>query len=141
MDIFLVVIFGLVIGSFLNVCICRIANEESIAFPPSHCTNCGYELKAKDLIPVLSYIFLGGKCRSCKEKISIQYPIVEILNAILYIAIYLKFGFTLNLFNPDLNLPFASIKKLSNFPLTLFSLFMLLSANSSFAISFGEPKD
>ena len=98
MDIFLVVIFGLVIGSFLNVCICRIANEESIAFPPSHCTNCGYELKAKDLIPVLSYIFLGGKCRSCKEKISIQYPIVQILNAILYIAIYLKFGFTLNLF-------------------------------------------
>lgn len=98
MDIFLVVIFGLVIGSFLNVCICRIANEESIAFPPSHCTNCGYELKAKDLIPVLSYIFLGGKCRSCKEKISIQYPIVEILNAILYIAIYFKFGFTLNLF-------------------------------------------
>ena len=98
MDIFLVVIFGLVIVSFLNVCICRIANEESIAFPPSHCTNCGYELKAKDLIPVLSYIFLGGKCRSCKEKISIQYPIVEILNAILYIAIYLKFGFTLNLF-------------------------------------------
>ena len=98
MDIFLVVIFGLVIGSFLNVCICRIANEESIAFPPSHCTNCGYELKAKDLIPVLSYIFLGGKCRSCKEKISIQYPIVEILNALLYIAIYLKFGFTLNLF-------------------------------------------
>lgn len=98
MDIFLVVIFGLVIGSFLNVCICRIANEESIAFPPSHCTNCGYELKAKDLIPVLSYIFLGGKCRSCKEKISIQYPIVEILNAILYIAIYLKFGFTLSLF-------------------------------------------
>ena len=98
MDIFLVVIFGLVIGSFLNVCICRIANEESIAFPPSHCSNCGYELKAKDLIPVLSYIFLGGKCRSCKEKISIQYPIVEILNAILYIAIYLKFGFTLNLF-------------------------------------------
>lgn len=98
MDIFLVVIFGLVIGSFLKVCICRIANEESIAFPPSHCTNCGYELKAKDLIPVLRYIFLGGKCRSCKEKISIQYPIVEILNAILYIAIYLKFGFTLNLF-------------------------------------------
>ena len=98
MEIFLVVIFGLVIGSFLNVCICRIANEESIIFPPSHCINCGYELKAKDLIPILSYIFLGGKCRSCKEKISIQYPIVEVLNAILYISIYLKFGFTLNLF-------------------------------------------
>ena len=99
MDIFFVVIFGLVIGSFLNVCICRIANEEeSIAFPPSHCTSCGYELKPKDLIPVLSYIFLGGKCGNCKEKISIQYPIVEILNAVLYIVIYLKFGFTLELF-------------------------------------------
>lgn len=98
MEIFLVVIFGLVIGSFLNVCICRIANEESIAFPPSHCTNCGYELRVKDLIPVLSYVLLGGICRGCKEKISIQYPIVEILNSILYVAIYLKFGFTLNLF-------------------------------------------
>ncbi|WP_196001532.1 A24 family peptidase [Clostridium sp. 1001271B_151109_B4] len=98
MEIFLVIIFGLVIGSFLNVCICRIANEESIAFPPSHCTNCGYELRVKDLIPVLSYVLLGGICRGCKEKISIQYPIVEILNSILYVAIYLKFGFTLNLF-------------------------------------------
>lgn len=98
MEIFLVVIFGLVIGSFLNVCICRIANEESITFPPSHCTNCGYELRVKDLIPVLSYVLLGGICRGCKEKISIQYPIVEILNSILYVAIYLKFGFTLNLF-------------------------------------------
>lgn len=98
MEIFLVIIFGLVIGSFLNVCICRIANEESIAFPPSHCTNCGYELRVKDLIPVLSYVLLGGICRGCKEKISIQYPIVEILNSILYVAIYLKFGFTLDLF-------------------------------------------
>lgn len=98
MEIILVVLFGLIIGSFLNVCIYRIAREESIAFPPSHCTNCGYELKPKDLVPVLSYIFLGGKCRSCKEKISIKYPLIEILNAILYLIIYLKFGFTLSLF-------------------------------------------
>lgn len=98
MEIILVVLFGLIIGSFLNVCIYRIAREESIAFPPSHCTNCGYELKVKDLIPVLSYIFLGGKCRSCKEKISIKYPLIEILNSILYLLIYLKFGFTLSLF-------------------------------------------
>lgn len=98
MEIILVVLFGLIIGSFLNVCIYRIAREESIAFPPSHCTNCGYELKPKDLVPVLSYIFLGGKCRSCEEKISIKYPLIEILNAVLYLLIYLKFGFTLSLF-------------------------------------------
>lgn len=98
MEIILVVLFGLIIGSFLNVCIYRIAREESIAFPPSHCTSCGYELKPKDLVPVLSYIFLGGKCRSCKEKISIKYPLIEILNAVLYLLIYLKFGFTLSLF-------------------------------------------
>lgn len=98
MEIILVVLFGLIIGSFLNVCIYRIAREESIAFPQSHCINCGYELKPKDLVPVLSYIFLGGKCRSCKEKISIKYPLIEILNAVLYLLIYLKFGFTLSLF-------------------------------------------
>ncbi|MCI9069815.1 A24 family peptidase [Clostridium sp.] len=98
MYIALIILMGLLIGSFLNVCIYRIARGESISFPPSHCTNCGYNLKPKDLIPVLSYIFLGGKCRSCKEKISIQYPIVEILNAFLYVMVYIKYGFTLNLF-------------------------------------------
>lgn len=88
-------VLGLCIGSFLNVCIYRIAREESISFPPSHCTSCGYKLKAKDLFPVLSYILLGGKCRKCKEKISIKYPIVEILNALLYVAIYLNYGLSL----------------------------------------------
>ena len=76
---FLVLLIGLCIGSFLNVCIYRIQREESISFPPSHCTNCGYELKPLDLIPVLSYIFLKGRCRKCKEKISIKYPIIEII--------------------------------------------------------------
>lgn len=93
---FLVLIIGLCIGSFLNVCIYRIQREESIAFPPSHCISCGYELKAIDLIPVISYIFLTGKCRNCKEGISIKYPLVEILNGVLYLLIYLKFGLTLN---------------------------------------------
>ena len=97
MELFLVIIVGLCIGSFLNVCIYRIAREESIAFPPSHCTSCGYELKAKDLVPIFSYIFLRGKCRSCKEKISIKYPIVEALNAIVYALIYLKFGISIEL--------------------------------------------
>ena len=92
MELFFVLIIGLCIGSFLNVCIYRIAREESIAFPPSHCTSCNYELKSKDLVPVLSYIFLGGKCRSCKEKISIKYPMIEILNALIYILVYMKYG-------------------------------------------------
>ena len=98
MNIILIILLGLIIGSFLNVCIYRIAREESISFPPSHCTSCGYNLKPKDLIPVFSYIFLKGRCRNCKEKISIQYPLVEVLNACLYIMIYLKFGFTLDFF-------------------------------------------
>lgn len=89
-------ILGMVIGSFLNVCICRIPNEESISYPPSHCTNCNHRLMPLDLIPVFSFIFLGGKCRYCKEKISFQYPIVEILNCILYIMIFLKYGISVN---------------------------------------------
>ncbi len=82
----------------MNVCIYRIAREESISFPPSHCTNCGYELKAKDLVPVLSYVFLGGKCRVCKEKIDIKYPFVEILNVLIYVVIYLNYGLSFELF-------------------------------------------
>ena len=97
MELFFVVLFGLCIGSFLNVCIYRIAREESISFPPSRCTSCGYELKPKDLVPVLSYAFLGGKCRSCKEKISIRYPLIELLNALLYVVIYLNYGFSFEL--------------------------------------------
>ncbi|MDU5107365.1 prepilin peptidase [Clostridium sp.] len=95
MEIFILII-GLCIGSFLNVCIYRIQREESIAFPPSHCTSCGYELKAIDLIPLISYLFLRGRCRKCKEGISIKYPLVEVLNGILYLLMYLKFGLSLN---------------------------------------------
>lgn len=93
-----VFIIGLVIGSFLNVCIYRIPREESIAFPPSHCTSCNAKIKPYDLIPVISYIFLKGKCRSCKEKISIIYPAIELLNGALYAAVYLKYGLTYNFF-------------------------------------------
>lgn len=95
MEIF-VLIIGLCIGSFLNVCIYRIPREESIAFPPSHCTSCGYELKATDLIPILSYLFLKGKCRKCGQKISIKYPLVELLNGLLYLLMFTKFGLSLN---------------------------------------------
>ncbi|MDV4149360.1 prepilin peptidase [Clostridium sp. AL.422] len=95
MGVFILII-GLCIGSFLNVCIYRIPREESIVFPPSHCTSCGYELKATDLIPVISYLFLKGGCRKCKQSISIKYPLVEILNGVLYLLMYLKFGMSLN---------------------------------------------
>jgi leader peptidase (prepilin peptidase)/N-methyltransferase len=95
MDFVLVLVLGLVIGSFLNVCIYRIPLEQSIAFPPSHCTNCDHKLEPLDLIPIISYIFLGGRCKYCKAKISVRYPVIEIVNGILYLLIYLKFGLTI----------------------------------------------
>lgn len=95
MDYTLIAIVGLVIGSFLNVCIYRIPKEESIAFPPSHCAKCQHNLSPIDLVPVVSYIFLKGRCKYCNEKISIRYPLIESFNAILYLIVYLKFGLTL----------------------------------------------
>ena len=92
---FFILILGLIIGSFLNVCIYRIPREESISYPPSHCTNCGYNLKTLDLVPVISYIFLKGRCRSCKDNISISYPLIEILNGVLYIIIFKSYGLSL----------------------------------------------
>lgn len=94
----IIFIYGLLIGSFLNVCIYRIPREESIIFPSSHCPSCETSLKVYDLVPLFSYIFQRGKCRYCMEKISLQYPIIEILNAVMYIVTYIKFGFTLEFF-------------------------------------------
>ena len=95
MEYVLIGVLGLVIGSFLNVCIYRIPVEESIAFPPSHCGKCQHNLSPIDLVPVLSFIFLRGRCKYCNEKISIRYPLIESLNGILYLIVYLKFGLTL----------------------------------------------
>lgn len=91
-----ILIFGLVIGSFLNVCIFRLPKHENIVYVPSHCMSCGYHLKWYDLIPVFSYAFLGGKCRKCKEKISVQYPLIEVLNGGLYVLIFALFGLTID---------------------------------------------
>lgn len=88
-------ILGTIIGSFLNVCIYRIPLKESIAFPPSHCPRCSTNLRALDLIPVFSFLFTKGKCRYCSEKISYQYPLIELFNGLLYLLVYLKFGITL----------------------------------------------
>lgn len=96
MEIILIAIIGLCIGSFLNVCIYRIPREESISFPPSHCTNCEHRLQWYELIPVFSYIFLKGKCKNCKQKISIQYPLIELTNAVLYVLVFLKYQYSLD---------------------------------------------
>ncbi|MGI9533715.1 MAG: prepilin peptidase [Thermodesulfobacteriota bacterium] len=93
-----VFIFGLIFGSFLNVCIYRLPKEESIAFPPSHCTSCGSFLKYYHNIPVFSYIFLGGKCHSCGSRISILYPFVELLTAVLLTLLFYKYGITVMTF-------------------------------------------
>ena len=80
-------IFGIVIGSFLNVCIYRIPKKEDIVKINSHCMSCNYRLKWYDLIPLFSYIFLGGRCRKCKTKLSVQYPLIEGLNGLLYVLV------------------------------------------------------
>lgn len=80
-------IFGITIGSFLNVCIYRIPLGESIVTAPSHCMTCGRKLRWYDMVPVFSWLVLGGKCRNCKSKISVQYPIIEGVNGILYVVI------------------------------------------------------
>lgn len=87
-------IFGLIIGSFLNVCIWRLPREESIIRPGSHCPACSTALGVRDLVPVLSWLFLRGKCRACGEKISPRYPVVELLSGGLFLATYLHYGLT-----------------------------------------------
>lgn len=87
-------IFGVLIGSFLNVVILRLPKDESIIFGGSHCTSCQNSLKPWHNIPIFSWLFLGGKCSFCKAKISAQYPIVELLSGIIFLVLALKFGFS-----------------------------------------------
>jgi len=87
--------FGAVFGSFCNVCIYRFPKGESILRPGSHCPKCQHPIAWYDNIPVFSWLILRGKCRYCKASISIQYPLVELLTAILFMIVYLKFRFSL----------------------------------------------
>lgn len=105
----IILILGLLIGSFLNVCIYRIPKGESIAFPPSHCSSCGNNIKPYDLIPVISWIFLRGKCRNCGEKISIRYALVEITTAILFLLTYFQYGATIYLVRYLILIPFLMV--------------------------------
>jgi leader peptidase (prepilin peptidase)/N-methyltransferase len=88
-------ILGLIVGSFSNVCIYRIPKNESIIFPASHCPKCHSNISPVDNIPLLSYILLKGRCRNCKSKISIQYPIVELLTGLIYLIISLIYGLSI----------------------------------------------
>ena len=88
----IVFILGLLIGSFLNVCIYRIPLKEDIAVERSHCMKCGHVLSWYELIPLFSWIIQGGKCRACKAKISIQYPLVELGNALAWMAVLYIWG-------------------------------------------------
>jgi len=88
----MVFVFGILIGSFLNVVIYRIPKGENIAFPASKCQSCQTPLKWYHNIPIFSWLALGGKCAFCKEPISKQYPIVELVTGILFLALFIKLG-------------------------------------------------
>ncbi len=87
-------VFGSAVGSFLNVVIHRVPREQSIVFPNSTCPKCDSPIKPYDNIPILSWLILGGKCRNCKEPISIRYPAVELLTGAFWVLVYLQNGFT-----------------------------------------------
>ncbi|MBA3389659.1 MAG: prepilin peptidase, partial [Rubrobacter sp.] len=97
MIVLVAVLFGLLAGSFLNVVIHRVPRHESIAWPGSHCPDCGEAIAPKDNIPLISYLLLRGQCRNCKARISGRYPLVEALTGLLFGAAAYQFGFSLQL--------------------------------------------
>src|SRR3989338_426408 len=86
--------FGLMVGSFLNVCIWRIPAEEQVVKGRSHCRSCGKQIAAYDNIPLVSWALLGGKCRRCKAPISWSYPAVELATGLLFAAVLYRVGWT-----------------------------------------------
>jgi leader peptidase (prepilin peptidase)/N-methyltransferase len=86
---------GAIVGSFLNVVIHRYPREESIVFPASHCGNCNAAIKPYDNVPILSYLWLRGRCRACRQPFSIRYPMVELANALFYVAIFQRTGLSI----------------------------------------------
>jgi leader peptidase (prepilin peptidase) / N-methyltransferase len=86
---------GAIVGSFLNVVIHRYPREESIVFPPSRCPHCGTGIKPYDNVPIFAWMWLLGRCRACRRPISFRYPLVELANALLWLAIYLRTGPTI----------------------------------------------
>ena len=93
-----VFIFGSIVGSFLNVCIYRMPLGESVVWPRSHCPKCQKRIPGYDNIPFISFILLGGKCRFCKEKISLRYPLVELLTAVMLVVLFNRYCLTYDFF-------------------------------------------
>ena len=94
---FVAVLFGLVVGSFLNVVIYRVPRQESVIWPASHCPHCGEPIRPIDNVPLISYLLLRGRCRNCKEPISVRYPVVEAITGFLFGAAAYEFGASLAL--------------------------------------------
>jgi leader peptidase (prepilin peptidase)/N-methyltransferase len=90
----LVFVLGLLTGSFLNVCICRLPKGESIVFPPSRCPACGRRLGAAELVPVFSWIRLRGRCRGCGASVDARYPVVELLTGLVFVLLYRQLALT-----------------------------------------------
>jgi leader peptidase (prepilin peptidase)/N-methyltransferase len=88
----IIFILGLLLGSFANVCIWRIPRNEEIVIKPSHCPKCNSPIDWYDNIPIISYIVLNRKCRYCKSQISFRYPVIELINGLLFLGVYLKYG-------------------------------------------------
>lgn len=97
MDSVLIALFGLVVGSFLNAVIYRLSVGDSAIRGRSYCPSCRHELAARDLIPVLSYVALGGRCRYCRKPISIRYPLIELATGFVFVLTYLHFGSSFNM--------------------------------------------
>lgn len=92
----IIFIFGIVVGSFVNVLIYRLPKNENIVVVNSHCMSCGHRLGWYDLVPLFSWVFLKGRCRYCKTKISIQYPLVEAINGFGYVLVFMVCGFNIS---------------------------------------------
>jgi len=95
--VFVAILFGFVVGSFLNVVIYRVPRRESIVWPASHCPHCGEPIRPSDNIPLISYLLLRGRCRNCKEPISVRYPAVEATTGLLFGTAAYEFGLSLAL--------------------------------------------
>ena len=85
-------LFGAMVGSFLNVVIHRYPREQSVVFPPSACPSCGTHIKPYDNVPIVAWLWLRGRCRACREPISLRYPLVELANGLFWLAVYLRTG-------------------------------------------------
>ena len=150
----LIILFGFIglsVGSFLNVVIIRVPKDESISLPASHCVTCKHPLKWYHNIPLFSWVFLGGKCAFCKEKISIQYPIIELLTTFIFISTALSVDsllkafiysilFTMLLALSVIDLKYKAVPDCISIPALFVSLFVnnfLVSLNDALLLAGG----